>query len=63
MDLIDLSTSPSDAVYIVKLGNVPANAAEDSRRYAVMRIADVTIAEPLEESTATIEYRVKAEEE
>lgn len=62
-DLVDLSTAPSDAVYIVRMGNVPAGAAEDSRRYAVMRLVNLTIAEPLEASTATIEYRVKAEEE
>jgi hypothetical protein len=63
MEEIDLGTSPSDAVYIVRLGNVPAGAENDSRRYAIFRVADLLIDDPLEASTATIEYRVKAEEE
>jgi hypothetical protein len=61
INLIDLSTSPTNAVYIAKLGQVPAGAENDSRRYAIFRVADLLIDDPLEASTATIEYRVKAE--
>lgn len=58
MDLIDLSTSPTDAVYIAKLGQVSADPKEDINRYVIFRVADMTVEDPLEESTATIEYRL-----
>jgi hypothetical protein len=59
IDEINLATAPTGAVYIVRLGAVPADPAEDSRRYAVMRVAEQDIADPLEDSTVTIEYRVR----
>lgn len=63
MEEIDLSASPTDAVYVAKLGQVPADPEEDLSRYALFRVADLMVEDPLEESTATIEYRVTELEE
>lgn len=63
MNEINLSTAPTGAVYIVRLGGVPDDPSADSRRYAVMRVVDMNIADPLSDSTVTIEYRVKGEGE